>query len=70
MTVAKQARDLGNLPDALKVVQERLDGFKRQGTGGWGGKKVGLLGALRSEQPEGTVRNALTKLLDEMDTSR
>ena len=68
--VAKQMRDLGNIPDALKAVQERLDGFKKQGSGGWGGKKVGLLGALRSEQPEGTVRDALTNLLAQMDTSR
>jgi len=68
--IAKQACDRGNIPDALKAVQERLDGFKKQGRGGWGGKKVGLLGALRSEQPEGKVRDGLTRLLSEMDTSR
>ena len=68
--VAKQARDRGSVSLALQVVQERLDAFKKPGTGGWGNKRVGLLQALRSEQPEGEVRGGLAKLLSEMDTSR
>ena len=70
LTVAKQARELGNIPDALTAVQKRLDELKKSGSGGWGGKKAGLLGALRTEQPEGEVRDGLNKLLKEMDTSR
>jgi len=68
--IAKQARDLRSVPLALQAVQERLDGFKKKATGGWGNKKAGLLAVLRSEQPEGEVRNGLTSLLSDMDTSR
>jgi len=68
--IAKQTRDRGSVSLALQAVQERLDAFKKPGTGGWGNKRVGLLQALRSEQPEGEVRGGLAKLLSEMDTSR
>ncbi len=57
-------------PNALQAVQERLDVFKKPGTGGRGSKKVGLIAALRREQPEGEVRDGITRLLNEMDTSR
>ena len=69
LAVAKQARDLGTVALALKAVQARLAGFKKSGTGGWGSKDSGLLGALRSEQPRGEVRDGLTELVSEMDTA-
>lgn len=69
LAVAKQTSKLGRVSSALQAVQERLDGFKKSGTGGWGSKGAGLLQALRSEQPMGEVRDNLTNLLHEMDTT-